>query len=68
MSEIFQFKNSKFENIEDCVKYIREDCGNNVAGKEFVIEQIIPSNDKDIWGTYSETRQEIVFRLEGKKL
>jgi len=62
MSEIFQFKDSKFENIKDCVKYIREDCGNNVVGKEFIIKRIT-STSGDLWGTYSETIEEIQLEL-----
>jgi hypothetical protein len=62
MSEIFQFKDTKFDNIKDCIEYIREDCEGEVAGKEFVIKRII-STGEDEWGTYSETQEVIELRL-----
>jgi pantothenate kinase len=66
MSEIFQFKNSKFENIEDCVKYIRKDCGDNVAGKEFLVTRIVTTGGNQ-WGTYTEVREEIELQLAEKE-
>jgi|TARA_R110000796_G_C14346575_1_gene411020 hypothetical protein len=62
MSEIFKFKESEFDNIKDCLKYIREDCEGDVGGKEFLVTRII-STGEDQWGTYSESRQEIELQL-----
>ena len=62
MSEFYRFNNMKFDSINECIRFIREDYKGDISETKFVVERVIVSNS-DQWGTYSETVQDIHLEL-----
>ena len=62
MSEFYRFDGEKFDDINECIKYLREEYKGDMSQTKFVVQRVIVTS-KDQWGTYSETEQNIQLEL-----
>ena len=64
MNEFFRFDNKEFKTLQEASKYAIEKFESDCE-VEFVIERVFVTN-KDQWGGYSETVQEVVLKQREK--
>ena len=65
MKDFYRFEGKEFKTLQDANKYVC-DKFHPEPEDEHVIE-IVSTGEKDLWGCYSETVQEIVFKYRKKE-